>query len=295
MRSFNKKRHLLEAASQENSNIKAICLSETRITVRKKKLLQLDNFQLASSFCRVSRKGGGVCIFLRENIEFKERQDIVNKSVEFIFEVCAVEIPKLNLLLVTLYWPDKNREPEVFFNSLTKLPEFTSIKDGSKNILIGGDFNIDVSEASNLTARLLNLMKSYNFAKLGSMHTRVTKTTSTCIDLVFSNMHHCSISTETKEYGLSDHQGILIGMPGELPEDKKPWYTEKRIFSAPNLKSFKEELQKINWLNFINPAQSINENYNAFHDKINAILQHKIPVTKIKIKNKNKSTWLTKG
>lgn len=284
-------------ATLEDSNIQAICLSETWITAPKRKLLQLDYFQLASCFCRVNREGGGVCILVKNNIDYKERRDILQMSIEFVFEICAVEINKLNLLIITLYWPNKNRESELFFSSLTNLLEYISIKDRSKNVIIGGDFNLNVLEPCNLTTTLLNLMKSFNFAQQVREPTRVTQNTSSCIDLVFSNMHYHKdrFSTKTKEYGLSDHKAILISIPGDLIRDNITWYTKKRIFSAQNIQSFKEELQKINWSDYINPAQSVNKNYTAFYNKINDILERTIPKTKIKIKTRKKNTWLTKG
>lgn len=215
IRSFRNKRHLIEAVTEEYKYIQAIGLTETWITASRIELLQMDNFVLASSFCRSNREGGGVCIMLRENIEFKERREIANMSVEYIFETCAVEIPNLNILLIVLYWPEKDRKTELFFESLTKVLQFITTKDKRKTIIIGGDLNTNLMEKSKLSSTLLNLMKSFNFATEINKPTRVTHSTSTCIDILFSNIYSpdLKLEVEIKDYRLSDHKGILVNTP----------------------------------------------------------------------------------
>lgn len=259
----------------------------------------MDSFVLASSFCRSNREGGGVCIMLRENIEFKERREIADMSVEYIFETCAVEIPNLNILLIVLYWPEKDRKTELFFESLTKVLQFITTKDKRKTIIIGGDLNTNLMEKSKLGSTLLNLMKSFNFATEINKPTRVTHSTSTCIDILFSNI--CSpdlkLVVEIKDYGLSDHKGILVNTPklNPLQQAQPIWYTNKRIFSNQNIQNFRLALGNIDWDETIKSDKCANTNFNEFHKKISNILDFTIPKTKIFLKNKKKNTWLTKG
>lgn len=77
-------------------------------------------------------------ILLKENTECKEREDIVQMSIEFILELCAIEIPSLNLLLVVVYWPNSNREIEVVYKRLEELLQHITLKDRNKSIIIGG-------------------------------------------------------------------------------------------------------------------------------------------------------------
>lgn len=187
IRSFKNKRNILEATLDNDKTLKIICLIETWITEEKRDLLILQGYTCATSYCRQWHEGGGVCIFLEEEIIFKERHDISNMSVELIFEVCGIEIPSLNILIVVLYWPEINRNPDIFYNSLEKLLKIINLKNGKNKLLIGGDFNINVMKTSTQTQQLLELMNQFNFKQLVTQPTRITNTTSTCIDLLFSN------------------------------------------------------------------------------------------------------------
>lgn len=45
-------------------------------------------------------------------------------SIEYILEVCGIELPKENILLVVLYW----REEGIFYEQLQKILQFIDKK-----------------------------------------------------------------------------------------------------------------------------------------------------------------------
>ena len=257
----------------------------------------MDGYRLVSCYCRTKHEGGGVCVLLQNEILYKERNDITNLSIELVIEICAIEIPKLNLLIIVLYWPVKNRESVLFYDSLSKLLQLLSKKDNRKNIIIGGDFNVNILEHNNSSVNLLNLMKSFNFIQHIKEPTRVTQTTATCLDLIFSNIHNPNIKLHTlnKEYGLSDHKGILVTLQNVLTENNVKWYTKKRTFNSQNINKFKLELQNIDWNKVINMDKNTNNNFDFFHKILLNKLDITIPQKHYKIKNKKKNIWLTKG
>jgi exonuclease III len=144
MCSINNKFHLVEALVDNKPDLHALCITETWITTSKNDLLQLEGYNTASCFCRINREAGGVCIFLREDIDYVELLDIQNLSIEYIFETCAVQLTKCNLVLIVLYWPNSERNPELFFKILAELLKILNTKYKNKNIILGGDLNIDV-------------------------------------------------------------------------------------------------------------------------------------------------------
>lgn len=256
----------------------------------------LENYKCAASYCRQNFEGGGVCIFVRENIDYKERQDVSNLSVEFIFEICGIEVACLNLLIIVIYWPNRNRSPDIFFNSLGNLLKLLNTKDSKKNILIGGDFNINILENTNQTKTLLNLMYSFNFEQLVKNPTRITSTSSTCIDLLFSNFPDCKNEIVLKDYGFSDHIGVLCPIARNPAKYKETWYIEKRLYREENIENFKNELQTINWTQLLY-KDNINDNYDIFHTQVQNILNKNIPKQKQKIKtqSKIKNGWISTG
>lgn len=143
MQSVNNKKHILELFLHKNeSDYQAVCITESWLTDEKRDLLHVNGYLIASSYCRKKHVGGGVCILLQDNIQFIERKDIVDITVEYVIEICAVEIPKQNLLLITLYWNEK--ETDTFYNQLSKLLNLLANKYSKYNVIIGGDFNTDI-------------------------------------------------------------------------------------------------------------------------------------------------------
>lgn len=66
------KQHILEAFVHENQTIQAICISESWLTKDKLSLLRFTGYKVAASYCTATRGGGGVCILLRDQIQYTE-------------------------------------------------------------------------------------------------------------------------------------------------------------------------------------------------------------------------------
>jgi hypothetical protein len=294
IRSIKNKLCILEALT-DDIDLPVICLSETWITTPKIDLLKVEGYTLASSFCRTNNEGGGVCILLKQEIDSTECKDIVNMSIENLFEVSAVEISSINLVLINLYWPNSTRQPDQFFNLLNNLMNYIQIKYNKKDIVIGGDFNVNVSKQSKTSTTLLNLMKSYNFHQNVKEPTRISDTSATCIDLIFKNFQRNHFKTEVGDYGFSDHKGILVNIPSIKLDTRSVWTVQKRLFHEKNCLLFKSELNKINFENIFSAAKNVNENYKIFYDTLFDKLNICVPKTNIKINSIIKKNWLTKG
>lgn len=291
MQSVYNKIHLLEAFVQEKPNQHIICILESWLNIDKIKLLKLDGYSMASSFCREKHDGGGVCIFIKETLEYRERLDINSMSIEMIFEISAIELPKENLLIINLYWPNSKREIDVFYSCLDKLLTHISTKDSTKNVVIGGDFNVDFLSNNNEKNRLSNLMLSHNFHQKVRKPTRVTSTSNSCIDLIFTNFSSKSVKVSVEEYGFSDHRGLLFSLPF-LKKQIKQLSKFKRIFNKSNINKFKNELSTIIWEDVIRPDRSMNDNYNNFDDILRKTLNDCIPLKLIKSKTRVKNLTL---
>lgn len=118
VQSLKNKSHIIESFLL-SKNISIACISETWIAQYQNKLLTFDTYEFAAEFNRCLRQGGGVAILLKQGIEFVEKIDIAELSKESVFECCAIEIPKENMLLVNIYRP--GQEIETFFEQLHKL------------------------------------------------------------------------------------------------------------------------------------------------------------------------------
>jgi hypothetical protein len=78
------------------------------------KLLQINNFKIASSFSREIKTHGGTVIYVKEFHHVKNRLDILNLNIESQFEISAIEMLHNNSIFCCIYRPP-NGDIEVFF------------------------------------------------------------------------------------------------------------------------------------------------------------------------------------
>lgn len=148
----------------------AICLCETWLSPDKLSNLHFSGYKIAASYCRRTRGGGGVCILLQNHFEYKEICDISNMSVEYCIELCAIELPNENVLIVTIYW--NRREEEVFTRKLKELMYYINNKYLKYNVILGGDLNINILDSCLKTNLFLDLMLEHKTYQ--SPHTYLT-------------------------------------------------------------------------------------------------------------------------
>ncbi|XP_028031853.1 uncharacterized protein LOC114248481 [Bombyx mandarina] len=141
------------------------------------------NHQVVSSFCRENAIRGGSLIIVNKDYKCKERRDIVSLSVERIIEMACVELERF--IVVSVYRPP-NSLYDFFENIMERV--LLKLSVSNKHVFICGDFNINLLENTNATIRLRTLLKSYNLSNLFSEPTRITSTSATCIDNIFTNM-----------------------------------------------------------------------------------------------------------
>ena len=91
------------------------------------------------------------------------------------------------ILVVLLYRPP-NQSLDSFYEQLTQL--MTKVYREKKKCYFMGDFNINIpmDEHNNNTCTLLDIMYSMSFIPLITGPTRITSTSSTSIDNIFSNI-----------------------------------------------------------------------------------------------------------
>lgn len=292
LQSINNKIPLLESFLQYHK-YEAICLCETWITESQKDHIHVNGYQFAANYSRCQRKGGGgVAILVRDGIEFTNRLDITDLTIEYIIECCAIEL-KPNLICFNIYRGD--REIEHFFtflnNLLTKLDTFIN----RKHIIIGGDFNLNaIDDASNHYKRLVDTMLEYNLRQIVNKPTSETATTSTCIDLIFTNNKNYTVNI--LDEGISDHKCVLYTFNLSLIRHTKSTIVYKRNFyNDLDINSFKSDLRTIDWTNIIQSNNNINKNYNLFHNKLRELIDIHFPKKRKKNTNNKNKSWLTNG
>ena len=139
---------------------------------------------------RADRKtrGGGVAVYVRDDICTIQRDDLESPDVESVW--LQVNLPKSHAFLVgTFYRPpnsSKNYDGDFAIN-LDSMIDSALAQTQSSEIILLGDFNGDfIAKRSpcNVTKQLKSLFKSYNFSQVIESPTRTVPGSSTLLDLV---------------------------------------------------------------------------------------------------------------
>ena len=128
-----------------------------------------------------NRAGGGVVLYIRNNIPFSDRKDLVPSSLEM---VCAeINRPHSKSFLACTWYRPPNSDMDIF-NECKIF--FQRCDADSRELILVGDLNCDVSKVSldPHTRQLIFLCSLYQIDQLIDKPTRVTDTSATMIDLV---------------------------------------------------------------------------------------------------------------
>ena len=153
------------------------------------------------------RAGGGVCIFIHELIDFKERKDFsISKNDN---EILSTEITN-KIILSSVYRPPDTSLKE-FKNSLK--PIFDDIRRNSKDLYLVGEFNINVLDSENnvKVKNFVNFAFQNSLIPLINKPTRVTRINATAIDHILTNAFlNKQIETGIIKTESSDHFSIFL-------------------------------------------------------------------------------------
>ena len=188
-----------------------------------------------------NRQGGGVAVFLRNTINYKIRSDLNDDNLETI--TLEVTKPKSKPFLINAWY----RPPNTASASLSIYEELIARLDNeNKEVILIGDFNCDWSrlannEASNATKKLAETTNIFQFEQLIKEPTRVTPTTKTLIDLVFTNRPELINASGVICLGISDHNLIYVQRKISITREK-PKTIRTRQYKHYNVHNFKTDL-----------------------------------------------------
>ena len=132
--------------------------------------------------------GGGVAVYVRIDLSVIRREDLEDPNLEGLW--LEITLPKSRGFLLGLYYrpPDSSDYLDGdFMACFTDVAELASSE--GKEILLVGDFNCDFS-AKRLTSgckQLKSLFRTLSVTQLIDSPTRITKDTSTLLDLIATN------------------------------------------------------------------------------------------------------------
>ena len=191
-----------------------------------------------------NRNGGGIIVYVKKNIIFKIREDLVNGDIEML--VLEIDRERQKPLLVCVWNRPPNSSP-FLFDDVNHV--FDKIEGMNLDVILLGDFNCDVSSKNpnTHTKRLLEFADNYHLTQVIDKPTRVTQTSSTVIDLIFTSDSNKVNFSDVVQIGLSDHYMVTVswGRAKRIKSDHK--YVISRAVNKMDVDNFKKVLSNQHW------------------------------------------------
>ena len=270
----------------ELSNFDVICITESwlhdAISDGEIKMEEYTVFRRD----RVGDSHGGVCVYVKNNLHVRRRNDIEIQNLECVW----IEITTHNkkVLIGTFYRPPNSpNDTMAHIENSVGLAVDTNIQD----ILILGDFNLDILKQ--LPSRKINNVCQYfGLDQLISEPTHFTETSSSVIDLIFtSNKNNVFLS------GIGDpflHQNMRYHCPVycvfNFEKCNSGVFTRNIwLYDRGNYEDLTIELNETNWNNLKN--DNINIYAQNITDTIISAAKRHVPNKNIKVRQSD-PPWL---
>ena len=294
--------------SLNNFSFSVIGISETWLHTKSPNIFNIPNYHMIHDD-RKRGRGGGVALYINSNFKYKIRKDICIEGTENIFIEIDNRFEK-NIIIGILY-----RAPrENISNFLERIDEqLEKISRENKNIYLMGDFNIDLSHSIGINPscttthvnknkidnngdKFLNILSSYAFYPCINIPTRITPTSSTLIDNIFTNALHKNKNSGVFTYDVSDHLPIfLISSEVTFNNINKDGINKFRKENTQTILALNEDLANEEWVDIFR-EKDVNKAYANFMHKLTYYYDKNIPLVKSKQHNKKiKNPWITQG
>ena len=166
------------------------------------------------------------------------------------------------------YRPDSKTAIEpCFANFLDKVLNNANQND---DLILMGDLNLNQLEINRKTKLMDNICQIYHLRQLIVLPTRITKESSTLIDLIYASEPSYITSSGVIQLGISDHFGILASRASNKAKkgSQDQLTIEYRDFNAFDESKFLEDVDSAPW-SLIDIYDEINDKVGIFYQLIN--------------------------
>lgn len=166
-------------------NVQILCVTEHWLKMEQLLLFNNEYFSVGSAFVRKKTIHGGSLIYVCSSVNYKERKDIADLSIERTIELSCVELKQY--IVVCVYRPPQS--DFILFETVMEdvMKRLSSVH---KHVIVCGDFNVDLLVQTQTSIRLISLFNSFNLKHLFLEPTRITSHSATCLDNIFCNCEY---------------------------------------------------------------------------------------------------------
>jgi hypothetical protein len=278
-RSFLKHKDLIEA---EVEHVDIVTISETWFSPSHDvNDICLTGFHPPIRRDRPDDPHGGVAIYVRNNLYCKPRPDLQVQDLEAVW--VETKLNQESLLIGSFYRPPNSRVNYwEYVNDSIRKANYTELK-----FIILGDFNTDWLD--NPSQHLLDIIDLHQLHQIINEPTRVTDTTSSCLDLIMVQNPQIVKRSEVLPEICSDHRIACAHIRNTVIKNK-PFKRTIYNYNKLDINKFCTLLSDVNWDNLVENG-AIDDVVNNFTDLVMDLAKQCMPVKTVLIRPKD-AQWI---
>lgn len=266
------------------NKIEIIILVETNINDHENCLFEICGFN--SVFLNRGGRGGGIVVYIKENIKFKE---ISVNTISCELLKLKIKTKNEEYFLLATYRPP-NQKPNEF---ITEIETIISRINKKQQIILIGDMNIDILKENSVTTKYLDLLLSNGMQCMVTEITRedINKNTQTCIDHIFiKNKQNSLAYTAVIKTTITDHFALFYATNNNQVNQHKEKVRETKY--TLNNYTVCKQIKETNWNELSNNVQDTNELYYNIYNKFSEIYNRSLKETKAS-KKRSPNPWIS--
>ena len=274
--------------SSDQNKIHIFGLSETKLqSFHPDNIYEIDGYQKPFRRDRKEKQGGGILLYAENGVSCQRRSDLEHENLECIW--LEVKPNKSKPFLVGhIYRPP---DSGIIWNETFEDCIENVLKE-EKELYLLGDVNRDLLNRQIKTS-WSEYMEPFGLSQLVSEATRVTSTTKTLIDHLYTNCPENVTSIDVPKIGLSDHFPIFFTRKMHVQPKKGKHYTiSYRSFKNFDEAKFSNDLNNVPW-DIIRIFDDTNDILNAWTDLFLEVVDANVPIKQHRVKRKNQPEWIT--
>ena len=261
--------------------------------------LNLPGYHNMISRTRENSSRGGVGLYINENIQYTIREDI-SVFIPHIFESIFIEVKtkhEKNQIIGVIYRPNTAPKADINIFSTTFIDILEIINKENKNSVIMGDFNIDLLQFSNhsTTDNFVNNVLSHSFIPVITRPTRLTFTSATVIDHIYTNDVTSKAKSGIIITDVADHFGTFYMKTKKCTENQAKYKTIRQ-YNENNMNVFKNLIKQHDFTEIFT-LDDTNLAYNTFIQNLQNAHDQAFPKKTIRMRKKyiKREPWMTTG
>jgi exonuclease III len=250
---------------------------------------------------REKGQGGGVGFFISLDIVYQLIPEQHCKQLHVSYESLFIRIPQqksASLMLGVIYRPP-GQPLQLFNEEFSQL--LSALTETKKEIILLGDFNINLLKYGDHlhTNNFLDTISSFHFLPAILQPTRITTTTSTLIDNIFTNIWPKIVHSSIIVTDISDHLPIIVWFDNQPVISDKPTPCITRIINDQSMDLFGKLLAQMDFtpVSILCRANEPNKAYDSFIDMLSKTYNKAFPLYQLNKRDHRtfKNPWMTKG